>query len=62
MKSPRGAKYLAVLSALPEELRPIYKALIEEYKFYALKHYGRACVAYDVIAELVKSGWRPTSG
>ena len=54
----RGPKYLAALAALPEELRPIYKALVEEYKFYALTHYGRAWVAYEVIAELVKSGWR----
>jgi hypothetical protein len=54
----RGPKYLQVLSSLPEPLRPIYKALVEEYKFYALTHYGKAWVAYEVIADLVKSGWR----
>jgi hypothetical protein len=56
-----GPKYAAAMSSLPEELRPIYRALVEEYKFHALVRYGRAWVAYDVIADLVKSGWRPTS-
>jgi hypothetical protein len=54
----RGPKYLQALASLPEELRPIYKALVEEYKFHALKRYGKAWVAYDVIADLVRSGWR----
>ncbi len=55
----KGPKYLKALASLPAELQPIYQALVEEYKFYALKHYGRAWVAYEVIAELVRSGWRP---
>jgi hypothetical protein len=54
----RGPKYLQALDSLPEELRPIYKEMVEEYKFYALKRYGKAWVAYDVIADLVRSGWR----
>jgi hypothetical protein len=54
----KGQKYLEVLSSLPEQLRPTYKALVEEYKFHALARYGRAWVAYDVIADLVRSGWR----
>jgi len=57
----RGPKYESALNSLPQELRPIYRALVEEYKYYALLRYGRAWVAYDVIADLVKSGWRPTS-
>jgi hypothetical protein len=32
--------------------------MVEEYKFHALKRYGRAWVAYDVIADLVRAGWR----
>jgi hypothetical protein len=58
----RGPKYLEALSSLPEQLRPVYKALVEEYKFHALTRYGRAWVAYDVIADLVRSGWRPEPG
>lgn len=55
----RGPRYLEALSSMPEQLQPIYKAMVEEYKFHALAHYGRAWVAYDVIADLVRSGWRP---
>jgi len=54
----KGPKFLEALSSLPEELQPIYKAMVEEYKFHALKRYGRAWVAYDVIADLVRAGWR----
>jgi hypothetical protein len=54
----KGPRYLAALSSLPEELKPIYKDFVEEYKFHALTHYGRAWVAYDIIADLVRSGWR----
>lgn len=59
--APRGPKYTAAMNALPDELRPIYRALVEDYRFHALLRYGTAWVAYDVIADLVKSGWRPTS-
>ncbi len=51
-------KFFEARNSLPEELRPIYDLLVEEYSFYALKHYGRGWVAYMVIAELVRSGWR----
>jgi hypothetical protein len=54
-KSP---KFLEARNTLPEELRPVYDQMVEEYSFFALKHYGRGWVAYMVIAELVKSGWR----
>jgi hypothetical protein len=55
----KGPKYREALDALPEELKPIYKALVEEYKFHALVRYRKAWVAYDIIADLVRSGWRP---
>jgi hypothetical protein len=58
----KGPKYLAALSSLPEHLRPVYQALVEEYKFHALIRYGKAWVAYDVIADLVKAGWRSEPG
>ena len=53
-------KFLKARESLPEELRPIYEQMVDQYSFYALKHYGRAWVAYMVIAELVKDGWRPS--
>jgi hypothetical protein len=54
----QSAKFLEARNTLPEELRPIYDQMVEEYSSYALKHYGRGWVAYMVIAELVRSGWR----
>jgi hypothetical protein len=54
----QSAKFLEARNTLPEEMRPIYDQMVEEYSFYALKHYGRGWVAYMVIAELVRSGWR----
>ena len=55
----QSPKFLEARNTLPEEIRPIYDDMVEQYSFYALKHYGRAWVAYKVIAELVKDGWRP---
>jgi len=57
----RGGKYDEALSSLPEELRPIYTAMVDEYKFYALLRFGRAWVAYELIADLVRAGWRPAN-
>jgi len=55
-------KSLAARNTLPEELQPIYDQLVEEYAFHALQLYGRPWVAYAIIAELVKDGWRPSRG
>ena len=32
---------------------------IDEYVFHTKKRYGRGYVAYSVLADLVKDGWRP---
>lgn len=52
-------KYIEARNSIPEELRPIFDQLVEEYAFYATVKYGRGYVAYNVLAELVKIGWRP---
>jgi hypothetical protein len=56
----QSPKALEARNTLPEAIRPIYDEMVEQYSFYALKHYGRAWVAFMVIAELVKDGWRPS--
>lgn len=56
----KSLKFLEAKESLPEELRPIYERMVEEYAFHALKLYGRGWVAYQVIARLVEEGWRPT--
>lgn len=54
-------KYVEALESLPEELRPIYDRLVEEYAFHTEVSYGRGYVAYRVLADLVREGWRPPS-
>jgi hypothetical protein len=53
-------KYKEAEEALPEELRPFYRQLVQEYEFLTVSHYGRGYVAYKVIADLVRAGWRPS--
>lgn len=54
-------KYLAARDSLPEELRGVYKQLVQEYSFHALMRYGRGWVAYEILADLVRDGWKPSS-
>jgi hypothetical protein len=55
----RSPKFYEVRSSLPEELRPIYEELVTSYAFYSLKYHGREWVSFQIIADLVKEGWRP---
>ena len=54
-----SVKYLEARESLPEELRPIYDPLVDEYLFHTGVSYGRGYVAYRVLAALVRDGWRP---
>lgn len=55
-------KFSEARESLPEALRPVYDQLVEDYAFFATKHYGRPYVAYRVIAALVLQGWKPADG
>jgi hypothetical protein len=52
-------KYLEARESLPEDLRPVYDRLVDEYSFHTEVSYGRGYVAYRVLAALVRDGWRP---
>ncbi len=54
-----SAKFLESRDRLPEDLRPIYEQLVEEYRFRTTVHYRQGYVAYQVLADLVLMGWRP---
>ena len=56
----KSEKYLKAYDKVPEELRAIFEQMVDEYAYQALQLYGRNWAAYDVIAELVKAGWRPS--
>jgi hypothetical protein len=45
---------------LPVELRPFYQQMVQQYEFLTLLRYGRGYVAYEVLAEMVLAGWRPS--
>ncbi len=46
---------------LPDELKPVFRRLVEEYEYLTSLHYGRGYVAYKVIAGLILAGWRPSA-
>jgi len=59
MSFKKSEKYLAARESLPEELRPIFRQLVDEYAFQTSVKYGRGYVAYAILAKLVRVGWRP---
>lgn len=58
---PQSPKFLEARAGLPEELRPIYDEMVADYSWYTTKQYGRGYVAYAVLAEMVRAGWRPSA-
>ena len=57
----KSEKYQAARESLPPDLHDVYRQLVEEYAFHTEVKYGRGYVAYEVLAELVRSGWRPSA-
>jgi len=54
-------KSLAAEARLPDDLKPVYRRLVEEYAFLTKVRHGRGYVAYEVVADLVLAGWRPSA-
>jgi hypothetical protein len=57
--NPKSQKYISAKNALPKNLHSIYEQLVDEYIFYTNKHYGNGYVSFQVLADLVKDGWKP---
>jgi hypothetical protein len=57
----RSEKFLKAEQTLPEELRPAFAQLVDEYIFHATAVYGQNWAAYKILAELVRDGWRPSA-
>lgn len=53
-------KFKLAEATLPAELRPVFQRFVEEYEYVTHLSFGRGYVAYQVLAELIKAGWRPT--
>jgi hypothetical protein len=60
MEEKRSPKHETARTSLPEELRPVFDALVAEYQFHSVKHYDRPFVSYIILADLVREGWRCT--
>lgn len=60
-EKPRSAKHEEARQSLPEELKPIFDELVEDYRFATTCRYGNGYVAYIVLADLVRVGWRHTA-
>lgn len=45
---------------LPQELQAVYRQMVEQYEFVTFLKYGRGYVAYEVLAEMILAGWRPS--
>jgi hypothetical protein len=56
-----SAKYKEAEACLPDELKPVFQRLVQEHEYLTHLHYGRGYVAYQVMADLVLAGWRPSA-
>jgi len=57
----RSVKYDHARRSLPIDLRPIFDEFVTDYKVAGIKHYGRPFVSYEILAEMVRIGWRPSA-
>ncbi len=56
-----SAKYKEAEQTVPEPLRSLFAQLVEEYEFLTAMYYGKGYVAYQVLAQLILAGWRPSA-
>jgi hypothetical protein len=54
----RSQKHEEARNTLPDELRAVFDEIVEDYKFATAKRYGSGYVAYIVLADLIRVGWR----
>ena len=60
MTQERSEKHEEARNSLPDDLKPAFDSLVEDYKFAATVRHGRGYVSYIVLADLVRAGWRAT--
>ena len=58
MTEERSEKHEEARNSLPDDLKPVFDNLVEDYKFAATVRHGRGYVSYVVLADLVRAGWR----
>jgi len=60
MRFDKSEKYQAARDSLPDALRAAYRQMVQDYAFHTERRYGRGYVAYEVLADMVREGWRPS--
>ncbi len=58
MVNNKSEKFIKARVGLPDDLKPIYDEFVTQYAFQTTRLFGRAYVAYEVLASLVRDGWR----
>jgi len=53
-------KHRQAEARLPDDLKPLFQRMVEEYEYLTSLHYGRGYVAYQVLADMILAGWRPS--
>jgi len=53
-----GERRARAQATLPRELHHTFEALVEDYAVSTKIHTGEVAVQYDVLADLVRAGWR----
>ncbi|MFC1792656.1 hypothetical protein ACFL3Q_03615 [Planctomycetota bacterium] len=62
MEYTKSEKYIEARNSLSDELKPIYDEFVADYRFAATLRYGKPYVSYLMLADMVKAGWRPSTG
>ncbi|MGB8227401.1 MAG: hypothetical protein WCE45_11150 [Sedimentisphaerales bacterium] len=58
MEQNQTEKQLKARNSLPDELKPIFDEFVSDYRYAATLRYGKSYVAYGVLADMVRAGWR----
>lgn len=56
----KSAKYLAAKKRLKRGFESTFDELLNDYQFFSIQRVGRAFINYEIIADLVNTGWRKT--
>ena len=54
----RSQKHEEARNTLPADLKPVFDEMVADYRFATISRYGNGYVAYIVLADLVRVGWR----
>ena len=58
MAKMKSEKFNKARADLPDILKPAYDELVTQYSFHTARLFGTGYVAYEVLASLVRDGWR----